>query len=366
MMSAPNYGLLRPIQQVNGMEPQDVLELSMKSREQDDAHRLSQIDAASKGIDVQNKALEQDFIPEKLQLEQDKLKSDLKTAQIAQQQEQQKKQFADVEMMNKYTGSVVHAPEKDKPIAYQNALEQAKKSGIDISGWPQEYDSNAAAMVGQGYYLSGAALEDYNAETKRKEADFKSPEMQTKLKVAQTKVENTLKEQEKVNAQASAAIKTINTLDNFEKSAEEMAMGTGRLAGKMQAFMGLPAAQRAEKWQNILALDLLSQQHFGRVTNKEMGIVQSSNPNIDMAPSARRQLVEQMRALALRDIEYQKYYATMVDKGVFDTGKIERLWNQYMLDNPVVDIETGKPNFANNLFFLSSLARSSASFFFAP
>jgi hypothetical protein len=67
----------------------------------------------------------------------------------------------DIELRGRLAGSVRAAAEKDKPAAWQRALAYARSRGKDVSGYPAEYNEQAAAIVEQEFSqaLSAAAQE---------------------------------------------------------------------------------------------------------------------------------------------------------------------------------------------------------------
>lgn len=96
------------------------------------------------------------------------------------------------------------------------------------------------------------------------------------------------------------------------------------------------AGQLARKAQSRLALMLLAMQKFGRVTNKEMGIVQSGTLNIHMNPQAVIQLSKELRALFTRQQEYPKFLAALKNAGVTDTSIARTLWTEYTHQHPMI------------------------------
>jgi hypothetical protein len=97
--------------------------------------------------------------------------------------------------------------------------------------------------------------------------------------------------------------------------------------------------QLARKAQNRLALSLLGMQKFGRVTNKEMNIVQNSTLNTHMNPQAAQTLGRELKLIAKREQEYPKFLAALQNNGVTNSGIARTLWDHYIHQYPAVDIK---------------------------
>jgi hypothetical protein len=151
--------------------------------------------------------------------------------------------------------------------------------------------------------------------------------------------------EDSASTQAQRAQQALIDINTFTRVAPQIPLGTGPGAGILAWTSA--AGQRAIKAQNRLALTLLSLQKFGRVTNKEMSIVQNSTLNVHMKPAAYTVLAKQLSAIAQRNVEYQKFLTAASLTGIRNIGIVNSIWNKYMQENPVLDINTGTVNEEN-------------------
>lgn len=154
--------------------------------------------------------------------------------------------------------------------------------------------------------------------------------------------------QKKASETAGKAAEAVDNIDTFMREAPKIAFGTGPIAGMWPFTAFDPHGNVAKKAQNALALNLLQLQKFGRVTNKEMQIVQDATLNLHMTPEAITRLGPQLRAIAQRNIEYSKFLNAATNVGIRNISQVDSIWHKFLEENPVIDNRTGQVN-QNNI-----------------
>jgi len=143
---------------------------------------------------------------------------------------------------------------------------------------------------------------------------------------------------------ANKSAQIVDDINTFTEAAPRIRapgvpvpIATGPWTGYLAKFDPTGHGQLAIKAQNRLALNLLSMQKFGRVTNKEMSIVQHGTLNVHMQPAAWRVLAPQLQAIAKRNIEYSNFLDACGRIGIRDVGTARTIWNKFMQDNPIIN-----------------------------
>lgn len=147
----------------------------------------------------------------------------------------------------------------------------------------------------------------------------------------------------RVQAQKSDEVQT--NIQTFLRNAPKIPTGTGPWTGHLARFSAF--GQQAIKAQNALSLGLLAMQKFGRVTNKEMSIVQNATLNVLMDPAAYQRLAQQLSAVAQRNIQYYQFLTAAGNAGIRNVGQTDAIWHKFMQENRVIDPNTGQVNSQN-------------------
>jgi hypothetical protein len=142
----------------------------------------------------------------------------------------------------------------------------------------------------------------------------------------------------------SKAQEAIEDIDTFVGAAGKIPTGTGPWVGHLA--WASPEGQLARKAQNRLALNLLSMQKFGRVTNKEMAIVQKGTLSYYMDPEAWQKLAPQLRAISQRNIEYSNFLNAASNAGIRNVSQAQSIWNKFMQEHPIIN-QDGSVNAQN-------------------
>jgi hypothetical protein len=167
------------------------------------------------------------------------------------------------------------------------------------------------------------------------------------FRIAPTPIAETAYEKQSAKDFATALGKTatdipkiqqgIQDIDTFMNVAARIPTGTGPWRGHLA--WASSEGQQAIKSQNRLALNLLSQQKFGRVTNKEMSIVQKGTLNVLMDPEAWRTLGPQLRVTAQRNMAYNNFLNDCANVGIRNLPQATKIWNKFINENPIINAD---------------------------
>jgi len=219
---------------------------------------------------------------------------------------------------------------------------------------------------GQQPQLGGQSQQGQQPQAGQQPQPGQQPQRETPIKIIPTPVAQTAyaKQQaqdfSKAQTTASNNINTIQSgiqdIDTFMSAAAKIPTGTGPFAGHLA--WSSPEGQLAIKSQNRLALNLLATQKFGRVTNKEMGIVQQGTLNTKMNPQAWHTLGPQLKIIAQRNIAYSNFLNDAANLGIRSLPQATKIWNKFVNEKPIINADetVNRENAGNYQKYLSPKA----------
>ena len=302
-----------------------------------------------------------------------------------------------LQMINQLTGSVMNVDTAMKPVAYQQAIQQAQRLGIDISGIPQTWGEEADNFVKITYGQSGQALESLKQQLSidklRQSMDaplssagkiaydaqrgLLSPEQAQQAMAGkgttvydpstgnpivtmggggiqqgmpQAAAVDLLKKENKFiqdsRTEAQTAGENLQNLKQMRDAASQIYTGAGGTAvtaaskignlvglGKNQAALGSFVEQQSNMLRGSLRSTIIG---AGQVSNYEQKILEKAIPSIDDTPEGFTKKVDAQSAGLQRKVEFNRFAEQYRQKFGTTEGLIGQ-WNRFTEENPVLD-----------------------------
>lgn len=321
------------------------------------------------GAQAEAQQLEAQALPEKLALEklrtQASIDSQRTNAAMAQQQLELAKRdqmFKQYQMVNELASGVKNADPTKKAAAYDFTLKQAKRMGLDVSGLPQMWGTDAESFVDQAYRQSSRGLKEMELELDRQKLPVTAvvdPEDPSRVRYVRndqlpgiegynanytkTKTGKGSLNQLKLDAanQAKQAQDMVNTVDSFLGAASKIPTGTNPATGSLGSF--LPSVQEANKYASELALAELSKMK-GATSDKDLSFIKNATLSVKNYPAANEAIAQTIKAKARQYQQFPAFIQALQSQGVTDPGLIDGIWSQYLSENSVINAKTKKPD----------------------
>jgi hypothetical protein len=255
------------------------------------------------------------------------------------------------EYATKAIGHIYGLPQDKQQAAFEIAMEGAKNYGFEL---PKDIpldvtNAKTRALLEGAYNSSGTELAKLKGQAEFAEANARLAKAQGSSGkdpvLHKAQINNYVKAQDELTKKAAAAEDIINNTNAFLASSKNVPLGTGPMSGLIAPLSS--AGQEARKYAGKLAFAEVKNLGGGVVSDADLKAAERNTLSLSNNPEANLKIAKMNIAIAQRAKEEQAFYDAMAEQGVYDRGKIQRLWSSYIKENPIIDGKTGQVNAQN-------------------